>query len=348
MSLSKDQRVEIVLLSGQIGLSHREIANQMNDKYSGLNIVHSTVGKIIRKFKETGSVLDKQRSGRPSLDDDTKTVLLAKVVSSPTNSLRKNSSELSIPKSTIHKVLQLEKFHPYKLQLLHNLNDDDFDRRSEMCEWFLAQINVNPNFLNGVMFSDEACFHVSSEVNKQNMRYWSQHNPHWMRDDNVQGSPKVTVWCGLWGARLMGPFFFYESVKGDSYLEMLQQQLIPQLDEIGYKPIWFQQDGAPPHYALKVRKWLSETFDHWLGRRGTIEWSPRSPDLTPLDFFLWGHLKHQVYQVRIRNLGHLQERIIEACDEIRQNQAMLQNVQHEMAVRFQKCYDLHGEHFEHM
>lgn len=348
MSLSKDQRVEIVLLSGQIGLSHRQIAEQMIAKYPELSIVHATVGKIIRKFRETGSVLDKQRSGRPSVDEDTKTVILAKVVASPKKSLRRTSTELGIPKSTIHKMLKLYKFHPYKIQLLQNLNDDDYDRRSEMCEWFIAQIHDNHTFLNDIMFSDEACFHVSSEVNKQNMRYWSQDNPHWMRDDKIQGSPKVTVWCGLWGVRLIGPFFFYETVNGERYLEMLQQQLLPKLDEVGYKPTWFQQDGAPPHYAVRVRNWLNQTFDNWIGRRGKVEWAPRSPDLTPLDFFLWGYIKHQVYQIRIRDLAHLEERILEACNEVRQNEAILQNVLHEISFRFQKCYDVRGEHFEHL
>lgn len=50
--------------------------------------------------------------------------------------------------------------------------------------------------------------------------------------------------------------------------------------------LFFQQDGAPPHYAMPVRNWLNERFPgKWIGRRGAIEWPPRSPDLTPLDFF---------------------------------------------------------------
>jgi hypothetical protein len=37
---------------------------------------------------------------------------------------------------------------------------------------------------------------------------------------------------------------------------------------------------------------------------GPIARPPRSPDLTPLDFFLWGYVKNTVYQVKINDLQH--------------------------------------------
>jgi hypothetical protein len=40
----------------------------------------------------------------------------------------------------------------------------------------------------------------------------------------------------------------------------------------------------------------------WIGRGGSITWPPRSPDLTPLDFFLWGYAKNIVYQVKINDI----------------------------------------------
>jgi len=55
---------------------------------------------------------------------------------------------------------------------------------------------------------------------------------------------------------------------------------------------------------------------HWIGRCGSQEWSPRSPNLTPLDFYLWGHLKAKVYQVKIQNTDHLKHGIIDECAHI--------------------------------
>jgi len=49
--------------------------------------------------------------------------------------------------------------------------------------------------------------------------------------------------------------------------------------------VFYQQDGASPHYHRDLRGFPDENLQgHWTGRRGTFEFPPRSPDLTPLDF----------------------------------------------------------------
>jgi hypothetical protein len=56
--------------------------------------------------------------------------------------------------------------------------------------------------------------------------------------------------------------------------------------------LWIQQDGAPAHYSLCVRQYLNQVFQNrWIERREFIEWPARLPDLTSLDFFLWGLFK---------------------------------------------------------
>jgi len=58
----------------------------------------------------------------------------------------------------------------------------------------------------------------------------------------------------------------------------------------------FQQDGATcytPHATIDI---LHERFESIIiSRGGDVNWPPRSCDLTPLDFFLWGYLKSQIY-----------------------------------------------------
>jgi hypothetical protein len=77
------------------------------------------------------------------------------------------------------------------------------------------------------------------------------------------------------------------------YLDMLQQFLIPQLDEDDQKArIHFQQHGAPPHYLGDLHEYPNIRFPcRWICRAAPIAWPPRSPDLTALDFFLCGFLK---------------------------------------------------------
>jgi len=63
----------------------------------------------------------------------------------------------------------------------------------------------------------------------------------------------------------------------------------------------FMQDGAPPHFNCFVTDVLNERFpDAWIGRDGPIPWPPRSPDLSPLDFFLWRYIKNTVYAEKIK------------------------------------------------
>ena len=72
--------------------------------------------------------------------------------------------------------------------------------------------------------------------------------------------------------------------------KFIQRTYIPQLDEDDQEGcIHFQQDGATPHYLGEVREYLNTRFPgRWIGREAPIAWPPRSPDLTPMDFFLWG------------------------------------------------------------
>jgi hypothetical protein len=87
----------------------------------------------------------------------------------------------------------------------------------------------------------------------------------------------------------LGPFFFAEqTVTAMTYLDMLQLYLLPQLED--HQPdVVFQQDGAPPHLDRIFRELLDMHFPgRWVGLDGPIQWPPLSPNITPLDFFLWG------------------------------------------------------------
>ena len=83
--------------------------------------------------------------------------------------------------------------------------------------------------------------------------------------------------------------------------------------------MWFQQDDATCHTADETIQLPHETFpDRVLSRFGDQNWSPRSCDLTPLDFFLWGYLKSKVYVDNPTTSRALQEEIKPCIDEIQQ------------------------------
>ena len=68
----------------------------------------------------------------------------------------------------------------------------------------------------------------------------------------------------------------------------------------------FQQDGAPLPWGSHVCWFLDETFaNRWLGRDGPTPWPPRSQDITPLDFFLWGYVKDRVFSTPVPDITNL-------------------------------------------
>ena len=70
------------------------------------------------------------------------------------------------------------------------------------------------------------------------------------------------MWCGQFSRGLTGPYFFEETVTGQTYLQMLDI-LIPRLNDLfeSESEIYFQQDGAPPHFHVNVRNFLDRTFN---------------------------------------------------------------------------------------
>ncbi|GFS61014.1 uncharacterized protein TNCV_4955471 [Trichonephila clavipes] len=73
---------------------------------------------------------------------------------------------------------------------------------------------------------------------------------------------------------------------------MITNFFIPELNNHDVQELWFQQDGATCHTASATIDLLKDTFgDRLISRFGPVNWPPRSCDLTPLDYFLWGYVK---------------------------------------------------------
>ncbi|GFW96177.1 uncharacterized protein TNCV_571481 [Trichonephila clavipes] len=80
----------------------------------------------------------------------------------------------------------------------------------------------------------------------------------------------------------------------------------------------FQQDGATCHTARATIDLLKDTFgDRLISRFGPVNWPPRSCDLTPLDYFLWGYVKSLVYADKPQTLDHLEDNIRRVIADIR-------------------------------
>jgi len=82
----------------------------------------------------------------------------------------------------------------------------------------------------------------------------------------------------------------------------------------------------------------------WIERVGPITWQPRSPDLSTLNFFLWGYIKNIVYAEKIRNIQHLQERITSAFETVTRD--MIQKTWQEIELGLDVSRATNGAHIE--
>ncbi|GFV80108.1 DUF4817 domain-containing protein [Trichonephila clavipes] len=170
--------------------------------------------------------------------------------------------------------------------------------RRRFIEWAQNEIAVVPDFHKRILFSDEAHFWLNGYVNKQYCRIWSEANPQVYVETPLH-PVKLTVWCALWAGGIIGPNFF----KNDGgHNVTVNGAVVP----------------TRRRTARATIDLLKDTFnDRLISRFGPVNWPPRSCDLTPLDYFLWGDVKSLVYADKPQTLDHLEDNIRRVIADIR-------------------------------
>jgi len=212
--LSDRERISVLMMRGWGNLqrSYRDVREILNQTFRNNNnqaqVSLSTISRIIQRFTDIGSIVNRPIPCRPIVvNENSQFEIALAFVEEPHLSLRKASAQLNIPKDSVHRVMKSLKFHPYKIHLVQELNEDDPDRRMEFCETIMNIINDDPLFAQQIVFSDESTFTLHGEVNRQNCRYWSDNNPRWMKEQHTQYPLKVNVWAGMIDNTIIGIFF---------------------------------------------------------------------------------------------------------------------------------------------
>lgn len=304
--------------------------------------------KLEANLRQYGTLKKKRVSLGYSYNENQELDVLLSVQENPKTSIRELARNHNLTYYAVHKILHKNKLFPYKVKLVQHLNENDFEYRIQFCRWFLDNVNNDPNFPTKILWTDESNF-SNNGIFKWNTSYpWTEENPRNIRERNFQNRFSVNVWCGMLGNKILGPYFFNGSLTGQRYSDFLRNQLQDYLDELTvneYVNIIFQQDGAPPHNAQININHLNAMFqNNWIGTRGPIHWPARSPDITPLDFFLWGYVKNEVYLTPPNNIDELKDRISEAIANI-SNDVKL-NVVRSVTRRCELCTEKNGQHFE--
>ena len=243
-----------------------------------------TIECLIAKFKETGSVGNNNNghSGRLILARTPKRIetLRGCLQESPRKSTCRFSQEVGISKTSVIRILHQDlKLFPYKIQILQHQTEQNKEEWFTFCQDISQRIEDNPGMLDLIFFSDEAHCHLSGHVNKQNMRFWAEAQPHEHAECPLSRE-KVTVWCAIGRQGIIGLYVFED----DRYLALMRKTFIPALRRkrgVDMDTVIFQQDGAPPHCSNRTLEYLHRYCpgNRLISRHTDFPWPPYSPDL---------------------------------------------------------------------
>lgn len=310
------------------------------------------------KFDRYGKVVNRQPDASGRRKTARSNANIARVRRAVNQNPRISSRRNPLPdmsQSTFNRITRKDlNYHPYKIQVRHGLKPGDTDKRLTYCRWLLNQPVRN---LSHTVIVDEANFYLSGKVTSSNVRKYAPKNapPRDFVYDTPNSRGKLIVWMAVVGNNdIIGPYFFPGNVNARAYIQVINDELVPALTRRfglqgngAIRRVWFVQDGAPAHTARLTHDRLQQLFPgRVVGKGHPVEWPPRSPDLTPCDFFLWGYLKAIVYAPGPpANLQILQRRITAAVTALRRERTTRRAVQ-DMRVRAQRCIRLQGAQVE--
>ncbi|GBM63571.1 hypothetical protein AVEN_173071-1 [Araneus ventricosus] len=106
--------------------------------------------------------------------------------------------------------------------IVQEIKDREWATRKASSEAILQNVPRDVFLLSG----DEALFHLSGCVDKQNFRYCSPNNPIQIHERPLH-SERVTIWCAVADFGIIGPYFFEENGKAVTvtsarYVDMLR------------------------------------------------------------------------------------------------------------------------------
>lgn len=331
----------------------------------------NTIKNIVKLFKETKSVKRKPRKVERNEDEDLAVLLYFEgifnyiiyniysntvfvfIIENPEASTYNAARILNMSRKKIITVLKFYKYHPFRFLPVQDLTADHRLQRINFCREILRRLDENADFLNNIIFTDEATFTTAGIYNRRNKHHWATDNPRRIQPTKTQGRKAVHVWCGIIRNMIIGPIFLENYLNGERYLNLLRNEVEGQLEELPilqYNNLIWQQDGAPPHNNQQVTAYLNEKYNFWIGRHGTLRWPANSPDLTPPDNFLWGYLKNKVYYDQPQNIQILKARIREEINIINtlKQHFIVDTINRKLIENIRRCVVQQGGHVEQL
>jgi len=266
---------------------------------------YSSVKRLLKRFKDNGTMDRKEGSGR------TRTVTTEEnadlIEDAPQTHLapRKIAEQTGISRSSVRRMVKRRNFRQFKRVKTPQMNSGCRNRRYDRATALAEKFENNCRMVEKTVWQDEKDFTLDVPVNLQNDRVYGKGKKSDVPARSLFASTnkmsrKVMVSAAVSWYGATKPFFVNNNgikVNKENYCKHLKKQLFPAIDKLVKRDDWiFVQDSAPSHRSNLVQDFLEQTLKRRFVK--SVEWPPASPDANPLDYFFWDLVKCKVYKGR--------------------------------------------------
>ena len=148
-----------------------------------------TFSRIQQRLRENGSFRHQERPSRPkTLAPDVEERVLEHVAVNPGTSTRRAAMQEGISASSVWRILHHQLLYSYHFQRVQGLKNTDFLPRLTFCQQIQQQSALDRQFLNNVLFTDEAGLTRDGIFNFHNCHVWAAVNPNEVKQARHQQS----------------------------------------------------------------------------------------------------------------------------------------------------------------
>lgn len=300
---------QLVIFHYQKGTVHRKIAEMLNMK-------RSTVGDIIRRYKNENRIDSNPRPGPKKIFEPREVhIIVQKIENNPKLSAPKLTREVNqmfnkdASTETVRKILRENGLHgrvARKKPFVNLVN-----RRRRML-FAIKNRFQNEDYWNKFIFADESKYNISGSDGRVMVwrRVNTALNPEHIRGTIKSGGGSVMVW-GCMSSFGVGNLVFIDTIMDKHvYLNLLQQNLLKSAKDMGVpSAFFFYQDNDPKHKSKIVQDWLKENCPC------LVDTPAQSPDINPIEN-LWSFLERKIRNHRISNKEDLKKALQEEWKKI--------------------------------
>jgi transposase len=297
--LTEEKKWNIVVLHKKGLLSQRQIAKRVN--------CHpTTVAHVINTYKDTGTVHERERSGRPSLLHPhllkTLDSIIGKHNTAPSHELHdlllKKTGRRISPRTIRRARRGPLARRPVHERFTQTLTQGHITKRLAMARFLL---NTN---LHNIRWSDE----WSVQLTRTGQLHWLKRGEHAPTREVRDLKARVMVWGCVWYNGKSELCVTDRTIDAKYYIEILRDYMLPCLPNSDR--YYFQHDNASPHTAETVTNWLAENDVKVLQ-----DWPPYSPELNPIES-VWSYMKAYVCKEAPRTKAELVNAVERAWDSL--------------------------------